>query len=294
MDRDRTAQYRLPPEDSGAKAFLTVAGLAVVGIFALITIFLGIFKIDETERGVVTRYGKFHHIAQPGLNFRLPWVDGLQRMDVRESNPKFHDMEMYSADQQLAKIDASVVLSPKTDVDSLKNIYTRYGNVDNAIRVVFGPVVPAELKVVFGRYTAQKSIQDRENLNIDSKVRIVSTLGESSLFNVRLVPIEDIEFSKAYVQSIEENMKAEVEVRKIRNNWEKEKVSADIIRTQADAAAYQVKVKGEAEASAIEAQGKALANNPKYVEMLQAQRWDGKLPTTMIPNSTVPFMSMGK
>lgn len=281
-------------EDIPFGKILIVGGSIIALIFCVITAFLGVFKIDETERGVITRYGKFSHIAQPGLNFRLPWVDGLQRIDVKESNPKFHDMEMYSADQQLAKIDASVVLSPKTDVDSLKQIYIRYGTVDNAIKVVFGPVVPAELKVVFGRYTAQKAIQDRERLNVDAKEGVIISLGEKSLFNVIRVPIEDIEYSKEYVKSVEQRMMAEVEVLKVRQNWEKEKVSADIIRTQADANAYQIEAKGKAEAAAIDLMGQALAKNPKYVEKLIAEKWNGGLPNTMVPGAGVPMITLPK
>lgn len=221
-------------------------------------------------------------------------MDGLTRMDVRESNPKFVDMEMYSADNQVAKVDVSVVLRPKTDNDSLKTIYTRYGSVENAAKVIFGPIVPAETKVVFGKYNAQRAIQERDKLNSDAKNEIIDAIGSSSLFDILRVPVEDIEFSKAYVQSIEENMKAEVDVRKTRNHWEKEKVAADIVRTQADAEAYKIKARGDAEAGAIDIKAKALAANPKYIEMLQAERWDGKLPTTVLPSTAIPMINMPK
>lgn len=256
-------------------------GAIAVALFSVVTLFLGVFKIDETERGVITKWGKFSHIAQPGLNFRWPYVDGLTRMDVRESNPKFVDMEMYSADNQLAKVDVSVVLRPKTDNDSLRVIYTRYGSVENAIKVIFGPIVPAETKVVFGKYNAQRAIQERDKLNSDAKNEIIDAVGTSPLFDIYRVPVEDIEFSKAYIQSIEENMKAEVEVRKTRNNWEREKVSADILRTKADAEAYKVEAQGKAEALAIDLVGKALAQNPKYIDKLQAERWSGNHPNQL-------------
>jgi len=50
-------------------------------------------------------------------------------------------------------------------------------------------------------------------------------------------------------------------------------------------------VKGEAEASAIKARAEALAQNQNLIELTKAERWDGKLPTTMIPGSAVPFIS---
>lgn len=256
---------------------------------SLLTLWMGVFSIEQYERGIITRNGALHRVAEPGLGFKMPWIDSLTRIDMRERNPKYHDMEMYSSDQQLAKIDASVVLSPK--VDKLPELYTKYGSVDNAIKIVIAPVMPAEIKVVFGKYTAAKAIQERDKLNMDAKDRILYALGENSIFNIFRVPVEDIEYSKEYVKSVEQRMMAEVEVLKVRQNWEKEKVAADIVKTQADAVAYQIQTKGDAEARAIEAKTKALANNPKYIEMMQAERWDGRLPTTVLPNTAVPLLN---
>lgn len=62
----------------------------------------------------------------------------------------------------------------------------------------------------------------------------------------------------------------------------------------ATADAESIKLKGEAEAYAITARAKALAANVNLVELTKAERWDGKLPTTMLPNSTVPFLEVNK
>jgi hypothetical protein len=48
----------------------------------------------------------------------------------------------------------------------------------------------------------------------------------------------------------------------------------------------------EAEAAAVEARGKALTSNPNLVTLLQAERWNGVLPTTMVPGAAVPFVSV--
>jgi len=43
---------------------------------------------------------------------------------------------------------------------------------------------------------------------------------------------------------------------------------------------------------AIEARAKALGTNPNLVTLVQAERWNGVLPTTMVPGSAVPFVSL--
>ena len=49
-------------------------------------------------------------------------------------------------------------------------------------------------------------------------------------------------------------------------------------------------LRANAEAQAIEIKGKAIANNPQVLELSKIEKWDGKLPTTMIPNSALPFI----
>jgi membrane protease subunit HflK len=43
----------------------------VIGIFVLIFIFSSFFTISPEEVGVILRFGKFSHIADPGLNLLL-------------------------------------------------------------------------------------------------------------------------------------------------------------------------------------------------------------------------------
>ena len=38
----------------------------------------------------------------------------------------------------------------------------------------------------------------------------------------------------------------------------------------------------------------ALSSNPMLIELTKAERWDGKLPTTVLPNGTLPFIDASK
>ena len=59
-----------------------------------------------------------------------------------------------------------------------------------------------------------------------------------------------------------------------------------------EARASNIKITGEAEAAAIEARARALGTNPNLVTLVQAERWNGVLPTTMVPGSAVLFVSL--
>lgn len=68
---------------------------------------------------------------------------------------------------------------------------------------------------------------------------------------------------------------------------------ADAKLAHARAEAESILLKGEAEAKAIKLRADALAANENLVELTKAERWNGVLPTSMIPNSAVPFIEVG-
>jgi regulator of protease activity HflC (stomatin/prohibitin superfamily) len=181
---------------------------------------------------------------------------------------------------------------------------------------VVSPVVNQQVKVVFGHYTAVKAIQERGALNSAIKDAITETLKYDPMLVIESVQLENIEFSQNYLHSIEQRMLAEVEVQKLQQNAEREKVQAQITVTQAtakanairaeaqanadatrlngEARASNIKVTGEAEAAAIKARADALGSNPNIISLTQAERWNGVLPTTMVPGSAVPFVTINK
>lgn len=69
---------------------------------------------------------------------------------------------------------------------------------------------------------------------------------------------------------------------------------ADSKLAEAKADAEATRLRGEAEADAIKARAQALASNQNLVELTKAERWDGTLPTTMLPNSALPFIDATK
>ena len=189
------------------------------------------------------------------------------------------------------------------DPARVEDIYAHFGSIDNAVSRVITPAVSQEFKVVFGRYTAASAIQDRGKLNADAFKAIQAATAGYPEIQLKGVQVENIDFSQQYISSIEARMQAEIEVQKIQQNAQREKVQAEItviqakvradaVLAQAQADANATKLKGEAEASAIRAKGDALKDNPNLVALTQAERWNGVLPTTMIPGGTTPMLNL--
>src|ERR1700722_19798432 len=286
---------------------------AIVGGIVVLAVVLGSwYTVDQTERGVLLRNGAVVGTAQPGLGFKIPVIDSVEKISVKTSTYTWDKMNSYSYDQQPADLKISVTL--RASPDKVADLYAKFGRLDTAVNQVVNPVVNQQVKVVFGRYTAVKAIQERGALNGAIKDAIADTLKYDPMIIIDSVQLENIEFSQNYLHSIEQRMLAEVEVQKLQQNAEREKVQAQITVTQAtakanavraeaqanaeatrlngEAKASNIRITGDAEASAIEARAKALGTNPNLVTLVQAEKWNGVLPTTMVPGSAVPFVSL--
>ena len=98
-------------------------------------------------------------------------------------------------------------------------------------------------------------------------------------------------------------MMAEVEVQRRAQELEQQRIQAQIVVTQAQGAAdarvaeakaqaEATRLAGDAEAHAIRVRGEALRDNPDLIRLVTAERWDGILPTTMLPGGTIPFVDI--
>ena len=274
---------------SQVKVIMGVGGGVVAGLIALTVIGGSFYTVDQGERGVILRNGAVVGTAEPGLGFKLPIVDSVREINVQTQARVYEKVMVYSRDQQNANLQVSV--NYRLATDQVEKIYSEFGGQDGIVSRLLDRQVPEEVKNVFGKFNAVTAIQERERLSREVQEAIQKAASNTMLI-VESVQVENIDFSDAYEQSIEQRMLAEVEVQKVQQNAEREKVQAEIAVIQAKAQADAVKLQGDAEAHAINARGRALRDNPALIELVQAEKWDGKLPTTMVPGQTVPFINV--
>lgn len=298
--------------------------VSLLALFGLTIVFGSWYTIDQTQRGVLLRNGAFVEVVQPGLHFKWPWIDTVSKIDMQTHTFACSKMEAYSADQQPAHLKVSVTLH--VAADKVPEMYSRFrGEQQAAVDRTIAPHINEKVKVVFGQYTAARAISARGQLNADAAKALTEAIAYDPVFAIESVQIEDISFSADYIRSVEQRMQAEVEVQRLQQNLAREKVQAEIVVTQAkakadavradaqaqsdairfkgeaDAAAIKargtgqaaaIQARGAAEATAIRAKSEALGQNPQLVPLLQAERWDGKLPASMIPGGAVPMLSL--
>ena len=273
----------------------------LVVLFLLTVLYGSWYTVDQGERGVHLRNGKIIGTAAPGLGFKIPLIDSVVKISTQTHTANYQALQAYSRDQQPATIRASVTFS--VPADRVEEVYANFKSIDSMMARLVDRQVPTQVENIFGKYTAISVVQERIKFGIDVTDAITKAINGPVVINS--VQIENIDFSAAYEKSVEDRMRAEVEVQTQKQNLEKERVSAQIAVTKAQAEAdsqlarakaeaESIRIKGDAEASAIKSRAEALAQNQNLIELTKAEKWNGQLPTTMLPNGTLPFFNTNK
>ena len=268
------------------KRWVFSAGVAFVGLLLLLTVMGSWYTVDQGERAVVLRLGAIVGEAGPGLHFKMPWINSVHKITVQNQNRRYTPLEAYSRDQQPANLTVSVTFMASDPMA----VYSQYGDLDGAVLRLIDPRVMSGVKTIFGQYDAARAIQERAGLNNDISTAITAAI--TGPIQIVSVQVENIDFSEAYEQSVEQRMLAQVEIQRREQNLRTVEVEAEIARTRAEGEANAIRLRGDAEASAIRARADALRANSDLVQLQAVEKWDGKLPTTMIPGSALPFLNL--
>jgi regulator of protease activity HflC (stomatin/prohibitin superfamily) len=277
-------EIKYTPPNSGSVFRLGVWLLG--GLVAVYLVFSSWYIVDQGERAVVLRLGATVGEAGPGPHFKVPWIDSVRKITVQNQNRRYQELEAYSRDQQPANLTVSVTYV----VSDPSAIYEQYGDLEGAVMRLIDPRVMSGVKSIFGTYDAVRAIQERVALNNDFAEAVTSAI--TGPINIISVQIENIDFSEAYEQSVEQRMLAQVEIQRREQNLRTTEVEAQIARTRAEGEAEAIRLRGEAEGAAIRARADALRANADLVQLQAVEKWDGKLPTTMVPSTALPFINL--
>ena len=102
----------------------------------------GFYTIKEAERGVTLRFGEFHSIVQPGLNWKPTFVDKVIPVNVEQVRELKTQGAMLTKDENMVKVEMTVqyrVQNPEKYLFSVSNADNSLGQAtDSALRYVIG------------------------------------------------------------------------------------------------------------------------------------------------------------
>jgi regulator of protease activity HflC (stomatin/prohibitin superfamily) len=274
------------------KTLITVA--IAVSLF-----FSSVYTVNEGHIGIVKRFSEAKEQVNPGLHFKVPFIDSVEEIEVRTRK---NEEKMASSTKEQMPVTVIVSVNWTVDKTAALELFRQYGGLKQFENRILDPRFRSATKDVIPQYDAEKLIQDRASAIQAIEASFIEEMKDFPV-TVDNIQIENIQLPAKYLTSIEtkqtEKNLADAEKHKLaRQNLEAQrdvntaKAKADGIRLVAIAEAESIRIKGLAEAEAITAKAKALGNNPLIIKLTEAQNWDGKLPATILGSSNMPILDM--
>lgn len=103
------------------ETIVLIVGSVIGGIFLLSMAFGSFFTIHTKQAGIVERFGKFRRIANPGLNWKAPFIDSLEY--VEDLNMQLMDVPVMSKTKDDATVTVPVRVQYFVLPDRVKEAY---------------------------------------------------------------------------------------------------------------------------------------------------------------------------
>lgn len=238
-----------PSGGDGVPSIGPLFALVVAAIGAL-WIYGGIHAIDEKERAVVLRFGRFHDILQPGLNWNPYGIDTVMPVNVTQERQYDSSGMMLTQDENIVELPIKVqynIADVKAFVLNVQNPEASLGHAaDSALRHVVGS---SKLDQVLSEGRAQ--IGDEVRLKLQG---YLDTYGTG--IQVVKVTIQEAKPPREVKAAFDDVIKAKEDEERLKNeasayaNGIVPEARGRAQRMLEEAAAYRAKVVAEAEGEA--------------------------------------------
>jgi modulator of FtsH protease HflK len=93
----------------GSSSGFSGAALGLIAVIALVIwAAMGFYQVDQQERGVVLRFGKYHDTVQPGLHWNPPLIDEVTLLNVTRVRAVSFRESMLTQDENIVEVKLSV------------------------------------------------------------------------------------------------------------------------------------------------------------------------------------------
>ena len=176
----------------------------VAGIAILVLLFLATSVVRQYEGGIVLRFGRMIEAREPGLNFILPFIDHLYRIDTRTVALTVEPQEIITRDNVTIKVDAVVYFAV---IDPVKALLQVVDYVKATTQIAL-----TTLRSVLGQSDLDELLTHREGINLKLRQTIVEHT-EAWGVKVSVVEVKDVLLPEGMQRSMAKQAEAEREKR---------------------------------------------------------------------------------
>ena len=163
------------------------AGLAVTGLVVLVLLYAlrrMINIVQQGEVGVVKRLGEYRKTHEPGLVILAPFIDSLQRVDIREIPRPGDRQEVITKDNVVVTVNATIF----TQIVDAKQALFSIASFDVAIDAL----ARTALRSVIGTLSLDQALSERERIYTDVQNQMEAVTDK---WGIRINRIEIVEIA---------------------------------------------------------------------------------------------------
>jgi regulator of protease activity HflC (stomatin/prohibitin superfamily) len=178
----------------------------LIPFFAIIfmVLALGLRVVQQYEKGVVFRLGKIVGIKEPGLNWIIPFIDQMRKVDFRTITLPVPSQKIITKDN--VSVDVSAVAYYKV-VDAVKSIIA----IENVMAAI-NQIAQTSVRNIVGKFQLDEILSERETLNKEITI-VLDAHTEGWGVMVPVVEIKDIELPEGMQRAMAKQAEAEREKR---------------------------------------------------------------------------------
>lgn len=245
----------------------TLVIIFIVG--AALLLFSGLYSVEEKDRGVIERFGKYRKFVKPGLHFKIPFIDKLKRRDIREDTIEIAPQGVITKDNVEIKVDG--IFWCRVD-DSEEMVKRSFYAIDNYI-LALTRLAQTNIREEYGKMNFDEALTSRERVG---KALITILEQKANLWGVDVTAVEiqtidpphDIKAAMHKEKTAEQDRRAMRKVALGRKEAAEQEKEAEILR--AEGKAQGTLLQAEAEAKAV--QQIAEAAEKYFTERAMTQR----------------------
>ncbi|MCK9369487.1 prohibitin family protein [Candidatus Dojkabacteria bacterium] len=281
-------------ESTNEPKFGKIISLSVAFVVIVILVFGSFGTVKAGEVGVRTTLGAVTGIEQPGFYLKLPFIQHMNKINVKTQTINYDrngnegderdTSELAGASKDLQDVKIGVVVNYHINANTAEKIFVQYRSTENFELNVIEPIIRETVKSTSAQYTAEELVTKRAEYSDKVNISLIEKFATKDAVLERF-SVTNFEFSPAFTQAIEAKVTAVQNAEAAKNKLEQIKFEAQQTIETAKASAEAIRIS----AQAINSQGGA-----DYVNLKAVEKWDGRLPTQMIPGSAVPFVNLNK
>lgn len=158
--------------------------VALVVIILLVTLRKMVNIVQQGEVGVTKRLGEYRATHEPGLVIVAPFIDSLQRVDMREIPVPGDRQEVITKDNVVVTVNATIF----TQIVDAKQALFSVANFGVAIDAL----ARTALRSVIGTLSLDEALSERERINTDVQSQMESVTDK---WGIRIARIEIVEIT---------------------------------------------------------------------------------------------------